>query len=424
MTRTASAQGSAERVLVVNAGSSSVKYQLVEPGTGVALAGGIADRIGQAGGTITHRWTGEPGDGGNLTRERRFADHTDAVHAILDAFAAHGPALEGLAAAGHRIVHGGERFTAAVLAGDEVLAAIDELSPLAPLHNPAGIAGIRALAERLPGVPQVAVFDTAFHTTIPTAAATYAVPAEWRTRYGVRRYGFHGTSHAYVSRQVAQLLGRPVEEVNVIVLHLGNGASACAVQGGRSIDTSMGMTPLQGLVMGTRSGDLDPAVPGYLARVAGLDAAAVDEVLNTRSGLTALAGAGDLRDVIARVDAGDETAAIAIDVYCYRVRSYVGAYLAALGHVDAVVFTAGVGENVPLVRERSLSGLAGLGIVIDDDRNHDRPGAGGDLAGPPPARRISPDDAKVAVLVVPTNEEREIATQALAVVRGTASDRP
>jgi acetate kinase len=310
----------AAQILVVNCGSSSVKYQLVEPATGTVLSFGLVERVGEPHGTITHHRPGQ--DGGDHTGERTFSDHADAMSAVLDAFAQYGPELgDRLTAAGHRVVHGGERFSAAVLVSDEVLAAIDELSPLAPLHNPAGAAGIRALTKRLPGLPQVAVFDTAFHATIPAAAATYAVPPEWRTRYGVRRYGFHGTSHAYVSRQAAQLLGLDADQANVIVLHLGNGASACAVRGGRSIDTSMGMTPLQGLVMGTRSGDLDPAVPGYLARVAGLDAGTVDDLLNTRSGLTALAGAADLRDIISRADAGDEQARAAIDVYCYRVRS-------------------------------------------------------------------------------------------------------
>jgi acetate kinase len=401
------------QVLVVNCGSSSVKYQVLEPATGTRLAFGQAERIGQPGGTITHH-----SDGAVISREQACADHGHSVQAILAMLAEHGPGLDRLAVAGHRIVHGGERFSSAVMVDDEVLAAIDGLSALAPLHNPAGVAGVRALRERLPQLPQVAVFDTAFHAAIPAAAATYAVPREWRERYGVRRYGFHGTSHAFVSRRAAQFLGRPVDETNVIVLHLGNGASACAVRGGASIDTSMGLTPLQGLVMGTRSGDVDPAVPGYLARVAGLEPGAVDEALNGRSGLLGLSGSSDLRDVLRRIEAGDAEADLALDVYCYRIRAYVGAYLAALGRLDAVVFTAGVGEHVPVVRERSLAGLEGLGIAVDPVRNRQESEAGHT------ARRISPDGAPIAVLVVPTDEELEIATQALAVLAVDRSRQP
>jgi acetate kinase len=403
------------RVLVLNCGSSSVKYRLVGPRTGTALAWGLLERVGQADGRLAHGWLEESGTGAEYTEKRTYADHAQALDAVLDAFSVHGPDLgEGLVAVGHRVVHGGERFADPVVVDEDVLCAIDELAMLAPLHNPANAAGIRVARKRLPAVVHVAVFDTAFHATIPPAAATYALPREWRTSYGVRRYGFHGTSHAYVSRETARLLGRPVEQTNVIVLHLGNGASACAVRGGRSIDTSMGMTPLQGLVMGTRSGDVDPAIPGHLARVAGMTAETVDEVLNTQSGLMALAGASDLRDIITRAGAGDGDARLALDVYCYRVRSYVGSYFAALGRVDAVAFTAGVGENSPLVRERSLDSLDRLGIAVDAARNHARPDRGGSSEG----RVISPDSAPVAVLVVPTDEEREIAMQALSVVEG------
>jgi acetate kinase len=292
---------------------------------------------------------------------------------------------------------------------DDVIAAIDELAVLAPLHNPANAAGIRAVRSELPDAPQVAVFDTAFHATIPSEAFTYAVPATWRTEYGVRRYGFHGTSHAWVSRQVAHVLNRPLEELATVVLHLGNGASACAVRAGRSVDTSMGMTPLAGLVMGTRSGDVDPAVPGHVARIAGMSPDEIDDALTTRSGLLALAGVADMRDVLARAEAGDPDAALALDVYAYRVRSQIGAYAAVLGGVDAVAFTGGVGENAASVRERCLEGLAHLGITLDPDRN------GAAARGP---RLISRDGAPVAVLVVPTDEEREIALQALAVARG------
>jgi acetate kinase len=297
---------------------------------------------------------------------------------------------------------------------DGVLAVIDDLAALAPLHNPACATGIRAARERLPDIPHVAVFDTAFHQDLPARARTYAVPARWREQLGVRRYGFHGTSHAYVARRTAHLLGRPLGDVATVVLHLGNGASACAVDGGRSIDTSMGLTPLAGLVMGTRSGDVDPALTEYLNRVDGLSAADVHDQLNHDGGLLALAGVSDVREVTERAARGDAAAEQALDVYCYRVRTYVGAYLAALGRLDAVAFTAGVGENSAVVRRRSLAGLERLGIAVDDARNT-APASG--------ERVISPDGAPVTVLVVPTDEEREIARQAADVVRSTPAQR-
>jgi acetate kinase len=387
------------RVLVLNCGSSSVKYRLLEPHTGHLLVKGLAERIGEPMGVLTH---------GGLVVEQSFADHQQAHAAILNAFIEHGPSLaEGLAAVGHRVVHGGREFSHPTVIDDKVLAIIDALASLAPLHNPANAAGIRAARSVLPDVPQVAVFDTAFHSTIPARAATYAVPEHWRTDHGVHRYGFHGTSHAYVSRETARLLGRPLEVTQTIVLHLGNGASACAVAGGRSIDTSMGFTPLPGLVMGTRSGDVDPALPEYLSRVAGMAPEAVIAELNSRSGLLGLAGVADVREVTSRAAAGDERARLALDVYCYRIRGYVGAYYAALGSLDAIAFTAGVGENSAVVRAGALAGLERLGISVDDDRN---------LAPGGEPRVISPAGAPVTVLVVPTDEEREIGRQALAVV--------
>lgn len=398
-----------ERVLVVNSGSSSLKYRLVEPGPGTVLASGLVERIGEDGGRLEHRRD-------DATHEAKgpFADHAAALAAVVQAFAEHGPDLAdaGLAAVGHRVVHGGDRFRDPVLVDDGVLAAIDDLAVLAPLHNPANATGIRTARDVLPGVPHVAVFDTAFHASIPPRAATYAVPREWRERHDVRKYGFHGTSYAYVARAAADLLGRAPDETNLVVLHLGNGASACAVENGRSVDTSMGLTPLAGLVMGTRSGDVDPALAGHLHRVAGLSGEDVDTALNKRSGLLGLAGASDVREVTERAAAGDPDAVLALDVYCYRIRTYVGAYLAALGRVDAVVFTAGVGENSVVVRERSLAGLDRLGIAIDPARN------AGPGRGP---RVVSPDGAAVPVLVVPTDEEREIARQALAVARQEAA---
>lgn len=400
------------RVLVVNTGSSSLKYRLVEPASGTVLARGLVERIGEGGGRLEHRRPpGHDGPDAVHEVEGAFPDHAAALAAVRDAFADHGPDLAdaGLAAVGHRVVHGGERFRDPVLVDDDVLKAIDDLAVLAPLHNPANATGIRVARDLLPDLPHVAVFDTAFHATIPPRAATYAVPAAWRTDHDVRKYGFHGTSYAYVSREAARLLGRAPEDTNLVVLHLGNGASACAVENGRSVDTSMGLTPLAGLVMGTRSGDVDPALVAHLQRVAGMSTQDVDDALNKRSGLLGLAGVSDVREVTERAAAGDPDAVLALDVYCYRIRTYVGAYTAALGRVDAVVFTAGVGENSAVVRERSLAGLERLGVVVDEARNR----AGGRWA-----RSVSPDGAAVPVLVVPTDEEREIARQALVVARG------
>jgi acetate kinase len=376
------------RILVINSGSSSVKYRLFgtasEPdqdrGAGDAtLARGIVERIGEPGG--------------------QAADHDQALRQVLDRLE-----LAGLAAVGHRVVHGGLRFTEPTLIDDQVVAAIESLVPLAPLHNPANLAGIAATRALLPQVRQVAVFDTAFHRTLPPAAASYAIDAATARRYQVHRYGFHGTSHAYVSRRTAALLGRAPAEVNVITLHLGNGASACAVAGGRSVATSMGLTPLEGLVMGTRSGDLDPAVIFHLHRAAGLSLAEIEDLLIHRSGLRGLAGVNDMRQLLAARAAGDPAARLAFDLYCHRVRCYVGAYYAVLERVDAVTFTAGVGEHAAAVRAAALSGLERLGIAVDQPRN---------LADAPV---ISPDGARVAVCVVPTDEEHEIATQARGVV--------
>lgn len=400
-------------VLVFNAGSSSVKYQLIDLDRRERLATGLVGRIGENGaGELTHR----PAQGSPHTVRDRFADHAQALDAILAAFKACGPDLADieLAAVGHRVVHGGTRFDRPTLIDDSVLAGIRELTALAPLHNPANATGIEVARKAFPDVPHVAVFDTAFHRTLPPAAFTYAVPREWRDRYLVRRYGFHGTSHQYVAKQAARMLGKPLAETNLIVLHLGNGASACAIEGGRSVETSMGLTPLEGLVMGTRSGDLDPAVPAYLERVAGFDAERIDDALNHESGLFALAGSNDLRDVGQARENGDADACLAIDVYCHRIRKYIGAYYAVLGRVDAVVFTAGVGENDDLVRGLALRGLERLGIAVDEQRN--RAASRGE-------RFISPEGAAVAVLVVPTDEELEIAQQALAVATTSGSRR-
>jgi acetate kinase len=392
-------------VLVINAGSSSLKYCLVDGDTGEQPATGSVERIGESGGRLKHRCA----DGDHVV-EARFRDHESAFAAALEAFERHGPSLgtTDVVAVGHRVVHGGERFIEPTLADDEVLAAVRELVPLAPLHNPANLEGIEAASRLFPRLPQVLVFDTAFHHTIPRVAYTYAVPRSWRDDHHIRRYGFHGTSHAYVSREAARMLGRPLEATNLIVMHLGNGASATAVRGGVSVDTSMGLTPLEGLVMGTRSGDIDPAVHMHLHRSAGWSLDDIDRALNRESGLKGLAGHNDHREVTRLWADGDPDAALAFDVYNHRIRKYLGAYYAVLGQVDAVVFTAGVGERSPAMRAAVLDGLSRLGIELDPVRNS-RP-----ISGP---TVVSHDSSDVAVLVVPTDEEHEIARQVMTVLQ-------
>lgn len=385
-------------VFVLNTGSSSVKFRVVNPQSGVVSAEGLVERIGEA---------------GSETPDHRVA--IDRILAGLD--------RGSIDAVGHRIVHGGDRFVEATLIDDEVERGIEQLAPLAPLHNPPGLLGIRAARAALPELPQVAVFDTAFHATMPAAARSYAIDAELAARYGIRRYGFHGTSYRIVSERAARFLDRPLGELRMIVLHLGNGASAAAISGGRSVDTSMGMTPLEGLVMGTRSGDIDPAVLLYLQRNAGTTVDELDELLNRRSGLLGLSGSRDMREVVGAADRGDAIARLALDVYTHRLRHYIGAYLAVLGGADALIFTAGVGENSAAVRAAALEGLSGLGLELDAAANaqpraqpgaqpNARPGAG--------ARRISPASARIPVLVVPTDEELQIARETAAVL--TARD--
>ncbi|TFD06189.1 MULTISPECIES: acetate/propionate family kinase [unclassified Cryobacterium] len=413
-------------VLVVNSGSSSFKYQLIEMDTETTLASGLVERIGEVVGDSVHSIAGVKAEVSaaeasaethvpasadrKWKRELPIPDHTAGFAVMLEAFRAHGPSLARHVpvAVGHRVVHGGARFHQPTLVTPQVEKDIDELSGLAPLHNPGALQGIVAAVEAFADVPHVAIFDTAFHQTLPPEAFTYAINADLAERYRIRRYGFHGTSHGFVAREAANFLQRPVEDLNQIVLHLGNGGSACAVEGGRSVETSMGMTPLEGLVMGTRSGDIDPGVLFHLHRRAGLDFPEIDKLLNRGSGLLGLTGRGDMRDVIVAATAGDGPSQLAIDVYVHRVKGYVGAYYAQLGRVDVISFTAGVGENAPLVRERALAGLEALGIRIDPERN---------AAAARGARVISADDSAVTVLVIPTNEELEIARQTLATVR-------
>ncbi|MFF0017459.1 acetate kinase [Streptomyces sp. NPDC005374] len=402
---------SATRVLVLNSGSSSLKYQLLDMRDSSRPAMGLVERIGEQSSRLKHTHVK-----GDATREWTgpIADHDAALKAVAEELAKDGLGLDSpdLAAIGHRVVHGGQTFTEPTVIDEAVLAEIERLIPLAPLHNPANLTGIRTARALRPDLPQVAVFDTAFHTTMPESAARYAIDVETADAHRIRRYGFHGTSHAYVSRATAELLGRAPQDVNVIVLHLGNGASASAVLGGRCVDTSMGLTPLEGLVMGTRSGDMDPAVIFHLMRVGGMSTDEIDTLLNKKSGLTGLCGDNDMREIRRRIDEGDARARLAFDIYIHRLKKYIGAYYAVLGRVDAIAFTAGVGENAAEVRAAAVAGLEQLGLSLDPELNAVR-------AGEP--RLVSSANSRVAIAVVPTDEELEIATQTYALV-GHESD--
>lgn len=391
-------------VLVVNSGSSSLKYQLIDVEDEHVIASGAIDRIGEAQSTIVLHVGASA-----TTTAAHIEDHTAAFAAMVQQLdtAEIDVAEHPITAVGHRVVHGGDLFSAATVIDDEVLAAIDELSALAPLHNPANLAGIVAAQRAFPSIPHVAVFDTAFHQSMPELAYTYAIDRDLAEAHSIRRYGFHGTSHQSASVRAAEALNRPGAQLKQIVLHLGNGASMTAIDGGRSIDTSMGMSPLAGLVMGTRSGDIDPSVLTHLNREAGMSVAELDRMLNTRSGLFGLAGAGDMRDVQSAASEGDHDARLALDVYVHRIRHYLGAYLLELGGADTIVFTGGVGENEPRIRAAVLAGLEWLGIEVDAELNGF---ASSDV------RVISTLDSQIAVLVVPADEEREIARQVLALL--------
>jgi len=390
-------------VLVVNSGSSSIKFQLIHPDTGKSSASGLVERIGEPEGRIVyHHRTGL------AERHVHIADHRAGLKMVSDIVAEVGRPLReaGIVAVGHRIVHGGDVFFEPTIIDDAVVQSISDLSALAPLHNPANVIGIEVAREELPDIPHVAVFDTAFFHTLPAEASTYAIDRQVAKEHSIRRYGFHGTSHQYVSARAAEFLGRDLSELNQIVLHLGNGASASAIRGGLAVDTSMGLTPLEGLVMGTRSGDVDPGVILHLHR-SGMGVDQIDDLLNRHSGLKGLSGVNDFRALLTLVGQGDEAAALAYDVYVHRLRKYIGAYLVELGGVDVITFTGGVGENNVDVRRDSLAGLGRLGIVVDDDRNR---------ADSRDARRISADESDVQVLVVPTNEEFAIARAAVELI--------
>ena len=371
------------KVLVLNAGSSSLRYALIDPSSGAKLLEGNVERIGTP----------------------ECPTHQDAFSRLLERFEE--AELPGPDAVGHRVVHGGRHFSRPALITPEVVATIEDCVPLAPLHNPPALAGIAGAMATFPDVPQVAVFDTAFHRTIPAQASTYAIDTEVAREYDLRRYGFHGTSHEYVAGRAARFLERPLSELRIVTLHIGNGASACAIRGGESVDTSMGVTPLEGLVMGTRSGDLDPAIPGILL-AAGWDATQVDELLSRRSGLKGLAGNNDVREVHQAAENGDAAALLARDVMAYRIKKYLASYIGVLDGVEAVVWTAGVGEHYPWLRAEVADGLTSLGLMLDPDRN--------DAAVHGEIARISADDSPVEILVVPTDEEFAIAEQTAAVI--------
>ena len=394
-------------ILVINCGSSSLKYQLINSETEGVLAKGLCERIG-----IDGMLTYQPEGGEKEKSEIAMPTHTEAINAVLAALTNEKSgvikSLSEVGAVGHRVVHGGEKFTSSCLINDESMKAIEECNDLAPLHNPANLIGIRVCGELMPGVPQVAVFDTAFHQTMPDVAYTYGIPYEYYEKYKVRRYGFHGTSHSYVSKRTAEIVGKPYDQMKIIVCHLGNGASISAVNCGKSVDTSMGLTPLEGLVMGTRSGDLDPAIIDFVGKKEGLSLDEMNEVLNKKSGMLGISGvSSDGRDLEAAAETGNKRAQLALDVFDYRVIKYIGAYAAAMNGVDAIAFTAGIGENNIKMRKDVCSSLTYLGVKLDEEKNNVR----GE------ERIISADDSKVQVLLVPTNEELAIARETLALVK-------
>ena len=394
------------KILVINCGSSSLKYQLLDMNTATALAAGLIERIGESPGKITHKNHPGAADEIKVVKEETVSDHQVGMRISQELMADPQSGVMGDAseinAVGHRVVHGGEAFRASVLITPKVLAAIEKTIPLAPLHNPANLMGIKVASELFPDTPQVAVFDTAFHHTIPSHAYHYALPYEYYEDLGVRRYGFHGTSHQYVAKEAARLLGRPLQDLNLVSAHLGSGASLCAIEKGRSIDTTMGMTPLGGLIMGTRGGNLDPGVLLHVADQKGYSLAEIDRVLQKESGLKGICGSNDMRDIHTRAAAGDRRAQLASDMFVYRNRQYIGAYFFELGKVDALVFTAGIGEHDAVIREQCCKGLEPFGVWLDLEKNRSKRGE---------AREISASSSSVKVLVIPTNEELEIARQ-------------
>ncbi|MCD6390366.1 MAG: acetate kinase [Desulfobulbaceae bacterium] len=398
------------KILVINSGSSSLKFQLFDLPDLAVSASGLIEQIGEEKSSARLTYSDGAGTKQMLKQSKPVAEHRQAIKVMAELLRESGAMTDvrELAGIGHRVVHGGESFHEPVLIDDTVMSAIEELIPLAPLHNPANLTGIRVAMDHARDVPQVAVFDTAFHQSIPEYGYLYALPYKLYEKDHVRRYGFHGTSHSFVSKAAARFLDIPYDRFNCIVLHLGNGASACAVENGKSVDTSMGMTPLAGLVMGTRCGDIDPAITFYLERNSGMDVNQIDDMLNHDSGLKGLCGSNDMRELLDAKEQGSKEMARAFDVYCYQLKKYIGAYFAALGRIDALIFTGGIGENAAPVREQACQGLAGLGITISREKNNQRKEK---------IMEIQQNEAGVKVLVVPTDEEREIASQVLAVIK-------
>jgi acetate kinase len=394
------------KILVLNCGSSSIKYQLFDMEDESVMASGLAERIGEAQGKLTHKKLPDSQDESVVVSEEPFADHesgmlkiialiTDKEHGIVDD-------ASQISAVGHRVVHGGEHFQAPALIDDAVINAIEATVPLAPLHNPANLMGIRVAQTLIPQAPQVAIFDTAFHQTMPPRAYHYSLPYEYYEELGVRRYGFHGTSHRYVAKEAARLMDRPLDKLNLMTIHLGSGASTCAIENGKSVDTSMGMTPVAGIIMGTRSGNIDPGIIFYLAKSKGMTIEDLDHVLTHESGLKGICGLNDMRDIHNKATEGDKRAQLALDMFVYRIKKYIGNYSAILGHLDGIVFTAGIGEHDIEIRERCCEKLERLGIVLDLEKNKQ------EHKGP---LQINKPESSVALFVIPTNEELEIGQQ-------------
>ena len=394
------------KILVLNCGSSSIKYQLFNMEDGAVMASGLAERVGEPQGRLTHNKFPATEAESTIAREEPISEHKDGMHMIIDLLTdeEHGVVNDAseISAVGHRVVHGGDHFQAPALIDDEVIGAIEETIPLAPLHNPANLMGIRVAQTLIPQAPQVAIFDTAFHQTMPPRAYHYSLPYEYYEELGVRRYGFHGTSHRYVAKEAARLMGRPLDNLNLMTIHLGSGASTCAIEKGKSVDTSMGMTPVAGIIMGTRSGNIDPGILFYLAKRRGMTLEDLDHVLTHESGLKGICGFNDMRDIHKEATKGNARARLALDMFVYRIKKYIGNYLAILGRLDGIVFTAGIGEHDVEIRERCCEKLERLGIVLDAEKNrspHEGP------------LQINTPESSVALFVIPTNEELEIAQQ-------------
>lgn len=395
-------------VLVINCGSSSLKYQVIDSETEKVLAKGLCERIG-----IDGRLVYTPAGGEKEISNLDMPTHKQAIQYVINALTNDKTgvikSLDEIGAVGHRLVHGGEKFACSTLITDEVIKAVEECSDLAPLHNPANLIGVHACQELMPNTPMAGVFDTAFHQTMPLEAYMYGIPYEYYEKYKVRKYGFHGTSHSFVSKRTAELLGKPAENLKIIVCHLGNGSSICAVDGGKSVDTSMGLSPLEGLIMGTRSGDIDPSVMEFICKKENMDINGIMEILNKKSGVQGLSGvSSDFRDLQAGAASGNDRCEMAVDVFCYRVLKYIGAYVAAMNGVDAIAFTAGLGENDDVVRRKIVSRLGYLGITLDEAANKETRGK---------EAVISTSDSKVPVWVVPTNEELAIARETVALLQ-------